>query len=66
MALGMNRTQVAFAIFNAGPLPGLPTNEYHMDLVDAFYIQYLGRSAQPDPGSLYWMAQCSNSSPIRR
>jgi hypothetical protein len=42
--------------FTAGPLPGLPANEYRIDLVSSYYAQFLDRSAAADPGSLHWAA----------
>ncbi len=53
-AAGSSRIQIAEDIFTADRLPGLPTNEYRIDLVDGFYTQYLSRSATGDPGSLNW------------
>lgn len=50
------RAQIAEDIFTAGPLPGLPANEYRMDLVSSYYSQFLDRSAAADPGSLHWAA----------
>jgi hypothetical protein len=55
-AAGKSVDDVALAIFTSGS-PGLPANEYRMDVVDAFYQQYLDRSAVPDPQSRGWMAR---------
>ncbi len=62
-ASGASRAQIAEDIFTIGPLPGLPANEYQIDLVDSYYAQFLGRSGSADPGSLGWAQALQQGAP---
>jgi hypothetical protein len=53
-AAGKSLAQVALAIMTAPALPGLPANQYRLDLVNGFYERYLDRSGKTDPGLLGW------------